>query len=256
MASGLFDAPITDIPNLKIISIIKTITDNPNNRKSYIIVPLKLKKLANKPVIELEHFMEQNKGDIMKHNQDKKETANPDELSIIGFKEYTELLYYKTQFVQYIINYLLLNFGVRTQDLDVLIVSNKAKKKIGDTLDNYLIVYKTKIVYIRRKYKTYKTYGEKINIIKDKKFIDAVTQLGRGDFDPLLLTSDGKRISESGLNKTIQRMSYGQYGEGRLFKLLVDAYKYDEKKLKELSDNRGTSVKEILASYTNEDLLK
>ena len=255
MASGLFTAPITDTPNLKIISIIKTITDNPNNRKSYIIVPLKLKKLANSSVIELEHFMEQNKGDIMKHNQDKKETANPDELSIIGFKEYTLLLYYKTQFVQYIVNYLLSNFGVRTQDLDALIVSNKAKKKIGDTLDNYLIVYKTKIVYIRRKYKTYKTYGEKINIIKDKKFIDAVSQLGRADFEPLL-TNDNKRISESVLNKTIQRISYGQYGEGRLFKLLVDAYKYDENKLKELADNRGTSVKEILASYTNADLLK
>ncbi len=256
MASGLFTAPITDTPNLKIISIIKTITDNPNNRKSYIIVPLKLKKLANSSVIELEHFMEQNKGDIMKHNQEKKETANPDELSIIGFHEYALLLYYKALFVPYIVNYLLVNFGVRTQDLDALIVSSKAKKKIGDTLDNYLIVYKTKIVYIRRKYKTYKTYGEKINIIKDKRFIDAVTQLGRADFEPLLLTNDGKRISETGLNKTIQRMSYGQYGEGRLFKLLVDAYKYDENKLKQLADNRGTSVKEILASYTNADLLK
>jgi hypothetical protein len=68
---------------------------------------------------------------------------------------------------------------------------------------------------------------------------------------------DGRRLNpETELNKVIQRMSFSNYGEGRLFKLLVDAYKYDENKLKELSDSRGTSLSEILSSYTTENLIK
>jgi hypothetical protein len=43
-------------------------------------------------------------------------------------------------------------------------------------------------------------------------------------------------------------------GEGRLFKLLVDEYKFNDEKLKELEASRGTSRQEIMASYTTANL--
>ena len=257
MKTGEFmDTNITETDNLEIIEIVKNITENPNTRKAYIIVVIKIKRNAGKPVTELEHFIQQNKGKIMEHIQEKKLTANPLNETINSFKEYVQQLYDAGLWVPYIINYLILNYGVRNLDLDLLVVNNKNKKNIGNTLDNYLIVYKSKIVYLRRKFKTYKTYGEKINVINDKQFIDAVEKLNRNDYEPLLLTNAGTRITEDGARKTIQRMTYKKYGEGRLFKLLVDDAKYNEEKLKELSDNRGTSISEIMASYTNENLLK
>ena len=250
-----FNTTITNTPNNKIIQIIKDITDNAFNRQNYLTIPIKLKKLANKPVMELEIYREQNKAEVLNHKQDKKEEANLLGLTLKDYENYVERLYTLGLYEEYIINYLMLTYGVRTQDLDVVILDNKLKKEMRDD-DNYLIIYKTKIEYIRNKYKTYKTYGQKKYIIKDKKFINAVKELKRENFEPLLM-KDGKRLNpETELNKVVQRMSFAKYGEGRLFKLLVDGYKYDEKKIKELSDSRGTSVQEILSSYTTENKLK
>jgi hypothetical protein len=256
MSSGeFFNTTITNTPNNKIIQIIKNITDNAFNRQNYLTIPIKLKKLASKPVMELETYREQNKSEVLNHKQEKKESANLLGITLKNFEAYVARLYTLGLYEEYIVNYLMLRYGVRTQDLDVVILDNKLKKQMKND-DNYLVLYKTKIEYIRNKYKTYKTYGQKKIIIKDKKFINAVKELKRGDFEPLLM-KDGRRLNpETELNKIIQRMSFSNYGEGRLFKLLVDAYKYDENKLKELSDSRGTSLSEILSSYTTENLIK
>jgi hypothetical protein len=252
MSSGeFFNTNITNTPNNKIIQIINNITDNAFNRQNYLTIPIKLKKLANKPVMELEIYREQNKSAVLIHKQDKKETANLLGLTLKDFENYVERLYTVEQYEEYVINYLMLHYGVRTQDLDVVILDSKLKKQMRDD-DNYLVLYKTKIEYIRNKYKTFKVYGQKKITITDKKFVNAVKQLKRENFEPLLI-KDGKRLNqETELNKIVQRMSFAKYGEGRLFKLLVDAYKYDDEKIKKLSDSRGTSVQEILNSYSPE----
>jgi hypothetical protein len=252
VSSGLFSNPISDTPNMTIIKNIKTITDNAFNRKTYLTAIIKMKRLANQGVIELEHYREQHKADILQHIRDKKETANPDGLTLNGFANYVDGLYRDQRYKEYIVNYLFLHYGVRNQDIDCIIVNGKKKTLPPD--DNYLVVYKTKVDYIRRKYKTFKTYGEKKITIKDKKFILAVTALNRGDGEPLLITPTGERFNPSSLNTIIQRMTYGEAGEGRLFKLLIDEYKFNDEKITALADSRGTKKKEIMAFYTNADL--
>lgn len=252
VSSGLFSNPISDTPNLEVIKNIKTITDNAFNRKTYLNAIIKMKRLANKGIIELENYREQQKVDILQHIRDKKETANPDNLTLKGFSNYVDALYRDQRYKEYIVNYLFLHYGVRNQDIDCIIVNGKKKTLPPD--DNYLVVYKTKVEYIRRRYKTFKSYGEKKIIIKDKKFINAVTALNRGDGQPLLITPTGERFNPSSLNTIIQRITYGEAGEGRLFKLLIDEYKFNDEKITALADSRGTKKKEIMAFYTNADL--
>lgn len=252
IASGKFSNSIADTANDKIIEIIKSITDNAFNRKTYLTVAIKLKRLADKSVSELENYREQHKLNILQHIKDKKATAIPSNLSLKGFSAYVDNLYKEGRYKEYIVNYLMLHYGVRNQDIDCIILN--AKNKIVPDNDNSLVVYKTKIDYIRRKYKTYKTYGEKKYTIKDKKFINAVNALNRQNGQPLLMTPEGNRFAEASLNKVIQRMTYGEAGEGRLFKLLVDEYKFNDEKIGELALSRGTSKKEIMASYTTADL--
>jgi hypothetical protein len=252
VSSGLFSNPISDTPNMTIIKNIKTITDNAFNRKTYLTAIIKMKRLADKGIIELENYREQQKVDILQHIRDKKETANPDGLTLKGFSNYVDGLYRDQRYKEYIVNYLFLHYGVRNQDIDCIIVNGKKKTLPPD--DNYLVVYKTKVDYIRRKYKTFKTYGEKKITIKDKKFIIAVTALNRGDGEPLLITPTGERFNPSSLNTIIQRMTYGEAGEGRLFKLLIDEYKFNDEKITALAESRGTKKKEIMAFYTNADL--
>jgi hypothetical protein len=252
VSSGLFSNPISDTPNLEVIKNIKTITDNAFNRKTYLTAIIKMKRLANKGIIELENYREQQKVDILQHIRDKKETANPDGLTLKGFENYVDALYRDQRYKEYIVNYLFLHYGVRNQDIDCIIVNGKKKTLPPD--DNYLVVYKTKVDYIRKKYKTFKTYGDKNITIKDKKFILAVNALNRGDGQPLLITPTGERFNPSSLNTIIQRMTYGEAGEGRLFKLLIDEYKFNDEKITALADSRGTKKKEIMAFYTNTDL--
>jgi len=252
VSSGLFSNPISDTPNLEVIKNIKIITDNAFNRKTYLNAIIKMKRLADKGIIELENYREQQKVDILQHIRDKKETANPDGLTLKGFENYVDGLYRDQRYKEYIVNYLFLHYGVRNQDIDCIIVNGKKKTLPPD--DNYLVVYKTKVDYIRKKYKTFKTYGDKNITIKDKKFILAVNALNRGDGQPLLITPTGERFNPSSLNTIIQRMTYGEAGEGRLFKLLIDEYKFDDEKITALAESRGTKKKEIMAFYTNADL--
>lgn len=256
MKTGKFnDTSITNTDNLKLIEIINDISTNPNNRKTYLTTIIKLKRLAdsNADILPLEHFRTQNKTDTLQFNKDKKSVTVSDGLTFQGFQEYVAQLLIREEYMKYIVNYLMLHFGVRNKDTDLVIVNSKSKNSITMD-DNYLVVYKTKIEYIRNKYKTYNIYGQKKITITDKKFINAVNNLGRENLQPLLITSKGSRYTEKSLPEALKRLTYAKAGEGRLFKLLVDEYKFNKAKLNELSISRGTNLEEIKSSYTTADL--
>jgi hypothetical protein len=263
IGSGKFKSTIAETPNLEIIKIIKGITDNAFNRKTYLTAVIKIKRLADLPISELELYREQHKLDVLQHiktNNEEPKTwkttsgviQNPAELTLKGFSDYVDVLYKAGRYKEYIVNYLILHYGVRSQDIDCIIVTGA--KKTAPVDDNSLLVYKTKIEYIRRKYKTFKVYGEKKYTIKDKKFVTAVNALNLENGQPFLDTPDGKRHTSASIAKIVQRLTYREAGEGRLFKLLVDEYKYNEPKMEELSQSRGTSRNEINTSYTKTNL--
>lgn len=249
--SGLFSKSITETPNLEIIENIKSITDKAESRNALITICVRLKKNAEKSIIELEHFRVQNNTDRLNEIKTKKPDMISDGITLKTLLDNEEVLYNSKLYVKYIVNYLMNHYGVRNQDVNVLIIKNR-KSIIPN--ENYLLVRKTKIEYIRDNYKTKSVYGVKEITIKDKKFINTVLQLERQEGEPLLKTQRGERLSSESQNRVIQDLTYNGLGEGRICKILVGEYKYDDAKLNELSNTRGTNRADIMKHYTTEDL--
>lgn len=251
--SNLLEQSITETDNLKLIEIIKQIADKAESRNTLITLVVKLKRQADKPILELEHFRVQNNTNRMKETQERKTDTKLDNVDLKILLANEENLYNSKLYVRYIVNYLMNHYGVRNQDVNLLIIKDKKNIKPNE---NYLLVYKTKIEYIRDNYKTRDVYGKKIIIIKDKKFINAVNGLEKAENEPLLVTQRGQeRLSGESQGRVIQDLTYNQLGEGRVFKILIDEYKYDEKKFDELMNSRGTNKQEIMKYYTIENLV-
>ena len=146
-------------------------------------------------------------------------------------------LFMKKNYKAFIINYLLYNYGVRNLDLDLIIVKGRSRIPAEG---NYIkfISSKGTATYVRRVYKTVKTYGEQTHVITDNKFISSLKALEAG---PLL--SGAQIHNDIGRNSILN--------EGDLFKLLIDdAYKRkDTAEINRLSESRGTAIPTIKSNY-------
>lgn len=161
-------------------------------------------------------------------------------------------LYEDGKWTDYIINYLLINYFVRNEDLNFDIVERK--KHMNDKTKNYiwLDVRRKKAVYVRNKYKTAKTYGTKIYTITDENFIKALREVQKcqnkgldcGVFIP----------NENQIGYYIQKATYNNLGETLYMKILVKTYSNNLLKIKEISEARGTDINTIIESY-NLDLV-
>ena len=176
---------------------------------------------------------------MTKKQQEKtcKVKTNVEEGSIKNREQLLEALntlYTEQQYKKYIINYLLLYFNVRNQDVDVELITKKSDVKDG----NYLLIRKKQIVYIRNHYKTMYKYGQKTYTITDKKFVSAVNNFPE---TKLLHTNN---IAREVRNNTIDKLS-----ESQLTKITMLEMKAPE--LQAISDSRGTDVKTLLTSYSN-----
>jgi len=225
----------------KIIEIAD-LQDNNNTKQARLNIGILVRKLYNYETKKLEKQRDIWKGnikeDVKKKNEIKKLPSYPDLL------EYMEYLYENDKWVEYVINYLLINFQVRNEDLDFVIVDKKRDTK--DDTKNYMWMARDKIVYIRNNYKTSKTYGMKMNTITDKEFITAMKRIkSRGD--TLVPNPDN-------LGYWIKKATLDSIGEGAYFKIIVNAYKGNLQEIKKMSENRGTNIKTIAESYDIENV--
>jgi len=236
---------------LDIVIAIDDVTDNPSTRWSLINIPIIVYKLYEKPIHVLVDYrniiFEQKK----KHLEQKNIELNGELPPLEDLYEYLEQLYNEKKYEQYIINYLLINFGVRNKDLDCFITNNS--KILDDEFYaelNILMVKGSSVKWIRNNYKTYKTYGQKINVITDINFYDSIKKLPNNSW---LLNNKGNHISESAIGKHIQRRTYQDLSEGEIFKIIVKYITTGGKnvltKLNEISNSRGTDIKTIKSYY-------
>tara|TARA_R110000751_G_scaffold306197_1_gene424088 strand:- start:223 stop:1059 length:837 start_codon:yes stop_codon:yes gene_type:complete len=240
----LLDKPVNETSENKILEIVKE-QSNVNNQQALLNIGLVVRKLYGLSVKKLEDFREKNKktitADIKKKNVELKETLP----SYDDLIQYTEILWESSEWTDYIINYLLINYQVRNEDLDFTII--KRKKDANDTTKNYMWLQSGKVTYIRNRYKTDKTYGKKVNVITNKQFITAIrrvlgcqdSELKCGIFIP----------NKSSIAYYIIKATYKQLGEGKYVKIIINHFRKNLDKLKEISENRGTSLNEILKSY-------
>jgi len=248
----LTEKPIAETSEKKIIELLSEI-ENKNNSQALLNIALLVRKLNGLSVKQLEDKREKDKKQIFtaikEKNVDLKENL-PDYKEI---EEYTNYLFEKSEYTDFIINWLLINIQVRNQDLDFTIVTRK--KDANDTNKNYMWVQPNKLTYIRNVYKTAKIntpdgetgYGKKTNVITNPKMVLAMKRvmgcqksgLDCGTFIP----------NKSAIAYHLQKATYKQLGEGKYFKIVVNHFRNNLDKIKEISNNRGTDIKTILNFY-------
>ncbi len=251
--------PIQDTSEKKIMELLNEI-DNKNNSQALLNIALLIRKNNNLSVTQLEKKRKQDKDKLIEDVKIKNVELKENLPSYDDIVEYMNYLFDKSEWTDYIINYLLINLQVRNQDLDFTIITRK--KDAVDKNINYMWLQNTKkkVTFIRNVYKTANIevgdgkehgYGQKVNNITDTNFIVAVRRvigcqkynLDCGVFIP----------NKSSIAYHLQKATFKQIGEGKYFKIIVNHFRNDLDKLKEISNNRGTDLKTILNSYDIEN---
>ena len=248
----LTEKPIAETSEKKIIELLNEI-ENKNNSQALLNIALLVRKLDGLSVKQLEEKREKDKKKIFTAIKEKNVDLRENLPDYKEITEYTDYLFEKNEFTDYIINWLLINIQVRNQDLDFTIVTRK--KDANDKEKNYMWVQPNKLTYIRNVYKTAKIntpngetgYGKKTNVITNPKMILAMKRvmgcqksgLDCGTFIP----------NKSAISYHIIKATYKQLGETRYFKIVVNHFRNNLDKIKEISENRGTDIKTILNFY-------
>jgi len=232
-----FNKPIYELSNKQIIDYVNTF-ESPNTAALSLNVAINVLRLTERDVTPLVIHRETNSKKIFKHlitNNNKLIETLP---SAKQLKEYTQDLYDNGDYQKYIINYLLINYYTRNEDLNLTIVD---KKIDTNSTDNFLILQlrPARVIYSRNNYKTAKIYGNKTYTIEDKEFYKATKTLLN------------KNLIDGNLYHNIKMATYGGIGESNYAKIFIDEIRNNGKlnELNEISQRRGTSVNVLLSSY-------
>jgi len=164
---------------------------------------------------------------------------------------YVKKLYKDNQYLDYVINYLMMTFCVRNMDLNFFITQDPEFLKLVNDDINIVYISNTYCKYIRRNYKTFDTYGEKIIDITNIPFRNSLLNiLGEKESGWLFENQSGTSyMSQESINNYVLRHSYLGLGEGRICKIVMLHNQNNLKRLQSLSNSRGTSIETILEHY-------
>ena len=214
-----------------------------NKKLQYLNIMVILRTAKELPIEEIKKFRTDLQKEQKATQPAKMKDAGENLTSYESFMEKLDLVYMNKNYKKFIVNYLMVNFGVRNLDLDLEIVLRK--KDISDNKNYLLIKNKTKtkpasVVYIRDIYKTRSAYGKQTHTIEDEKFVNAVKSLGQGVLIPEELLSNG-----------IRKMYIDNNTEGMVFKMMIGHYFKlgDSESIARLSASRGTSLETIKGFY-------
>ena len=178
-----------------------------------------------------------------------------DDLELPDYTEYKEKIdaLQKTDIQKYIVNSLILKYGLRNKDLNLNLIKNTRKKLVLDDKQNYAIVKAKEIQFVINDYKTFKSYGVKkfsLERKENKHLYNSIKSYLDEGHTFLLDKKNMGRIAESSLHSQIRALT-GGYGTSSLFKMVVKYYrlKGDLDMLKALSKTRGTSLELISNNY-------
>ena len=160
------------------------------------------------------------------------------------FDDFLEMLWQKSKYRDYIVNYLIRHHYVRNQDLMFDICETK-RETLDEPNSNWLWLDRKKqmVHYIRNTYKTAKTYGQKVTKIDNERFLVAVKKCHRQMYC-FPLTNDPEKIGYH-----VKKLTFRELGEGACLKIIINHYRDDISKLREISQSRGTNLEVLLTSY-------
>ena len=146
----------------------------------------------------------------------------------------------------YIVSYLLIKFNVRNTDLNLKIVKHM---KYTNKEDNFLVIRKHSIMYIRNNFKTKTSYGVKKNEIKNNRFYEMTEQFYNENKDTSI---DENRISLFNTfhnsTKLVKRYSVFNLKESDIVKIILGKDN-SLHKASVISKKRGSSLDTLENSY-------
>ena len=237
MMSAKFKPPMKANEKLTYVKEHVSSFENPNTRLDMLNLIIVLRNIKELSVEKLKEYRSELKQQQKAHQVSKMSEAGE---KLMSYEDYTKALgdaYKKEEWKKYIVNTLMMRYGVRNKDLNLSIV--KTKKEMTDG-NNYLLLKKDKVVFIRDDYKTHKTYGKKTHEIVDKLFHEAVKKTGVG-----------KLIAEAQTSNGLRKLYINKMGEAKVFKMMIDHYydADDSVSIKRLAADRGTSLSVVQGFY-------
>ena len=214
----------------EIIDFIKENYNEGSERKIISSTISKYRHYKGKPNDLVRDFLRQANAEaslLQRQKNDKlKET-----LPSVDFNKLLNGYYRDKQYKSFVILFLLLTYNTRNKDLVVKVVNNESDL---NEKENFIFIREKDVVYIRNDYKTKERYGGKRDIIKSRKFFNAIKEV-----DSLLV--DGN------LDRQVKKITNG-INQSTMFKMLV-AQNNNLKCIAKASKNRGTNMNTIASSY-------
>lgn len=212
--------------------------DKASTRLDLLNLIIVLRAIEELPTEKLKDYRTQLSKERVTKNVGKMNEVKDTLMDIGKYREALMKTFEDGEYKKFIVNYLMLTYGVRNMDVDVEII--KDPKEMTDDKQNYLILKGKKVTWVRNSYKTKKTFGVQTHIITDPEFVKAVKGHGVGR-----IFADGQ------LNNQLKKLLIEKMNEAKVFKMVVDeAYdNKDTKRINELSKSRGTSISTIKAFY-------
>ena len=215
----------------EIVDFIKENYNEGSERKIISSTISKYRHYKGKPNDLIRDFLRQANAEaslLQRQKNDKlKET-----LPSVDFNKLLNGYYRDKQYKSFVILFLLLTYNTRNKDLVVRVVNNESDL---NEKENFLFIREKDIVYIRNNYKTKDSYGTKRDVIKAKKFFNAVQEV-----DSLL-------IDNNNLDRQVKKVT-GGINQSSMFKIMI-ATNNNLKSIVKASRNRGTKMEIIGTNY-------
>jgi hypothetical protein len=197
----------------------------------------KLLQFNNQPNDQIVAYIKKTNEYIQEDSTKKLKEMSTDETlpTVKEIKKYMDTLYDKGNYLSYALLYLMVTYQTRNKDLILSVVKSKKETNLQD---NFIVLGKTQATYIRNNYKTAYKYGQKVVIIKNLKFMNAISNLSH-----LLKPTDN-------IDRVIKKATdgIGRIGEGTLAKIMLRDNNTIHG-LKKVSKNRGTDINTLINSY-------
>ena len=226
-----------------IIKKLKDVYENPNTLALYPNMIILVRKYKDEEVDKLIKLRNQLRDKIIaerKSNLDKLDDELPNLDKITS--ELDNLVG-----VPYIINYLIINHGLRNKDMNLKFV-----KSFNNNDENMIKMTGKKATLLINDYKTDKTFGSKEIEIKDDKFLKELKSLKLKDGSYLISMKNGDKVNNLiTFNDKIKKLTIMNLGQGKMIKIVIKQLLNNKSfnKLEQISKDRGTSMQVLLSSY-------
>jgi len=241
-----------DIQNISEKNILEFVSDenNLNSQQALINIAIMIRKMKKSPTSKLEKKRDENKeklkGFVKEKNQKLKDDGLPSYQDLL---DYLEFLYDSKRWTDFIINYLLIYYHTRNEDVNFELVPFKRDTKENKDI-NYLWYSKRakKATLYRRNYKTAGKYGMKTDTITDPKFLNAIKQI----FECRKKGEEGCDVfipNKDNVGYFVKKATLNNLGENLYNKIIINHFRNNLDKLKEISESRGTSLDTLHENY-------